>query len=124
MYDISLKNNSEKWENVTARNCLQYLGQYNDLENDTIVCALREWTKDNNISLEQLRQGNDLTNTIFWIFEYQKSIRAEKDPTIKEELEWSYAQLFDAVLSDENYCNMVLNRIANKDTNIILTKVD
>lgn len=123
MFDITLKNNSEKWEDVTARNCLQYLEQNNGLDYDTIVCALHDWANDNNISLEQLQQGNDLTNAIFWIFDYQKSIKAEEDPAIKEELEWSYSQLFDTVLSDESYCTIVLHRIANKDKNIILTEL-
>lgn len=123
MFDITLKNNYEKWEDVTARNCLQYLEQNNGLDYDAIVCALRDWANDNNISLEQLQQGNDLTNTIFWIFDYQKSIKAEKNPVIKEELEWSYAQLFDTVLSDENYCTIILHRIASKDNNIILTEL-
>lgn len=129
MFSISLKNNSETWEDVTANNCLEYLKQYNGLTDEQICDTIENIFSK--AQLQKFQTYSDVTNSIYWIVKYNHEIKAyldevktEHDKKILNNLIGGRADLLDEVLVNDFYATLILKKIVKEDKNIMLQELN
>lgn len=129
MFSISLKNNKETWEDVTANNCLEYLKQYNGLTDEQICDTIENIFSK--AQLEKFQTYSDVTNSIYWIVKYNHEIKAfleevktEHDKKILNNLIGGRADLLDEVLVNDFYATLILKKLVKKDKNIVLQELN
>lgn len=129
MFNISLKNNSETWKDVTANNCLEYLKQYNGLTDEQICDTIENIFSK--AQLQKFQTYSDVTNLIYWIVKYNHEIKVcqdeaktEHDKKILNNLIEGRAELLDELLVNDLYATLILKKLAKEDKNIIFQELN
>ena len=129
MFNISLKNNKETWEDVTANNCLKYLKQYNGLTDEQICDTIENIFSK--AQLQKFQTYSDVTNSICWIVKYNHEIKVcqdeaktERGKKILNNLIEGRAELLDELLVNDLYATLILKKLAKEDKNIILQELN